>query len=315
MARKPIIERLASGDLLLMDGGTGSELQRRGVDVLKGADPDNLGAWSATANLDAPEIVKQVHLDFLEVGAEIIISNSFWTSPSRLERAGLGDRWKDYAAAAARLAVEARDEANPEAYVSIGIAPPTMQGKTGRRDSDIEILGEQAVFDEFAQHARVAAAEGPDIMLPEYIGHIADCVAAVDGCATTGLPVMLGIRHLTIEGTMQYGELVEDLCKELRNHDVATVLLMCSTPEAISATLPALRRSFDGPIGAYPNIGYRPLTPLKGGPESDIYSTVHTPEILAGFAREWIDMGAQIIGGCCSTTLEHIAAMRPVVKE
>ncbi|MDE2715857.1 MAG: homocysteine S-methyltransferase family protein, partial [Chloroflexota bacterium] len=72
MTRDSIVDRLGNGDMLLMDGGTGSELQRRGADVLKDAE-DRLKAWSATANIEYAEVVQQVHSDYLRVGADIII--------------------------------------------------------------------------------------------------------------------------------------------------------------------------------------------------------------------------------------------------
>ena len=76
--RANIVERLASGERVLLDGGTGSELQRRGVEVLHGsAETRGLGAWSALANLEAADVVRQVHSDYLRVGADIITSNSF----------------------------------------------------------------------------------------------------------------------------------------------------------------------------------------------------------------------------------------------
>jgi hypothetical protein len=98
MAR--IVERLRAGDPLLLDGGTGSELQRRGVDVLLGS-TGRLKAWSATANLAAGDVVRQVHQDYLRVGADIITSNNFWTSPSRLATLDAGDDWRTCAEAAA----------------------------------------------------------------------------------------------------------------------------------------------------------------------------------------------------------------------
>ena len=99
MPSQGIIERLAGGEALLLDGGTGSELQRRGADVLKGAS-DRLQAWSATANIEFADVVRQVHQDYLRVGADVIISNNFWTFPSRLSSIGLADRWEEYATAA-----------------------------------------------------------------------------------------------------------------------------------------------------------------------------------------------------------------------
>ena len=95
-----------------MDGGTGSELQRRGADVLKDAE-DQIKAWSATANIEYADVVQQVHSDYLRVGADIITSNNFWTTPTRLETLGERDSWRKYATAAIRNAVQARDAMRP----------------------------------------------------------------------------------------------------------------------------------------------------------------------------------------------------------
>ena len=129
MTTPSIVDRLRNGETLLLDGGTGSELQRRGADVLKDAD-DHLKAWSATANIEYADVVQQVHSDFMRVGADIIISNNFWTSPTRLERIGERDDWHKYATAAIRSAVHSRDAMRPEAYVAGGIAAPGLQGET-----------------------------------------------------------------------------------------------------------------------------------------------------------------------------------------
>ena len=90
-----ISERLGAGERLVLDGGTGSELQRRGVDVLQKVTSD-LKGWSAMANLTHAEVVQHVHQDYLRVGADIITSNNFWTSPTRL--AGFAAEWLDLGA-------------------------------------------------------------------------------------------------------------------------------------------------------------------------------------------------------------------------
>ena len=322
-SRMNIVDRLTAGDVLLMDGGTGSELQRRGVNVLRGA-TDRLKAWSATANVDNADVVKQVHRDYLRVGADIIISNNFWTTPSAMDRIGLGDRWKNYARAAADNAVEARAAGNPDAYVAGGIAAPSLQARTHSDAPDVEQMGVDAFRDEYLEHAQLLAGAGADVVLAEYIGYIDDSVAAVDACAESGAPVFLGVRHIQSDGSMQYDERLEDLADALKGHPVDAVLLMCSTPEAASAGLPILRDAYDGPVGVYPNIGYNPTGPIANRPEltnqrpstgPDILQTTpYPPSRLAEFAGEWKEMGAQIIGGCCATGPEHIMAMRPVVK-
>lgn len=318
-----ILDRLESGETLLLDGGTGSEIQRRGVDVLKGATADGgLQAWSATANIDAPDVVREVHGDYLRAGADIIISNNFWTSPTRLDPIGLGDMWEAFATAAGENAITARDAVNPDAFVAGGIAPPCVQRRVGGTASDCDILGEEAYRREIRDHAKLLADVGVDAVWVEYVGYIADCVAAAEAGAETGLPVFLGVRHILEDGNMQYGERLEDLATALEGSGVAGVLIMCTPPEQVSAGLPLLREAFDGCVGAYPNIGYRPLAPLgpaEGEESPDEPGEIlqrgdNTPESLADFAKEWKGMGAQIIGGCCATGPDDIRAMKPAVK-
>jgi S-methylmethionine-dependent homocysteine/selenocysteine methylase len=317
MLTRSVTDRLRAGDVLLMDGGTGSELQRRGVEVLLGSRGDKLGPWSATANLDAPDVVQQVHQDYLRVGADVIISNNFRTTRTRLAPVGLGDRWTEYARAGGQIAVRARNAINPEAYVAGGMAAPGLGMLHDRSGTDVEIMGEREYRQEFADHSRILAETGVDVMLPEFVNFIQDCVAAVDACAEAGRPVWLGVPWVTTDGVTRHGETMEDLGKALRGHPVQAVLLMCSRPEAVSATLPRLRQAFTGPIGAYPNVGYNPMAPVGGRVHlgRDLMSAeAASPSRLAEFAQAWIEMGAQIVGGCCATGPEHIMAMAPVVR-
>ena len=327
MTTHTIVERLSNGEMLLLDGGTGSELQRRGADVLKEAE-DRLKAWSATANIEYADVVQQVHSDYLRVGADIIISNNFWTTPTRLERIGENENWRKYATAAIRNAVQARNAMNTGAsYVAGGIAAPSLQGglpPVHSPVSDTQQLGVEAYRKEWSDHAKLLADEGADVMLPEYVGFIEDCVVAVDGCAEAGLPVFLGVRHIMDDGTMNYGESLADLALALEGHPVDAVLIMCSNPENISKGLPILREAFAGPVGAYPNLGYNPTGPIVNAPmltnqkpssgEDILQTAEYYPSRVAEFAAEWKGMGAQIIGGCCASGPEHVLAMRPVVK-
>ena len=297
-----IRSRLVSGDRLLLDGATGSELQRRGVNVSKGVTPEGgLGPWSATAMGDAPELVREVHEDYLREGADIITTNSFWTNRERLGMVGLADKMEAYTHLAAEIACGARDQLNSRAYVAGSMAPPGWGDLTK----------------EFIDQSAVLAAGGVDIILLEYVGAVADCVKAVQAVSGTGLPIFLGLKHVTLEGTNSDGETFEQLADALREYRVDAILPMCSRPEAISASLPKLRAAFDGPVGAYANIGYNQSSERPEFPKRQwhvIETEDYPPERYAEFASEWLDMGAQIIGGCCATGPEHIAAIRPVVK-
>lgn len=308
MARPDIRDRLASGAPLVLDGATGSELQRRGVWVSHGATADRLGAWSATAIRDAPEIVREVHEDYFRVGADIVTTNSFWTNSVKLRPVGLGDKAAEYTRCAGEIAVEARDRLRPHAYVAGGMAPP----HGSRVPVDPVDLPR-----EFAMQAHALKESGVDFLLLEYIGSVADVVAGIDAVASVGLPVMVGLRHVTNDGGLQHGDTFGQLLAALGAREVAAILLMCSNPSDISASLPKLRKGFSGSIGAYPNIGYRrsaeAMTPGKQWHGLD--TTTYSPANLATDGALWLEMGAQIIGGCCATTPAHIAALRAVVPE
>ncbi len=323
MPSRRIVERLEAGEVLVMDGGTGSELQRRGVNVNKGATTEcrtdrrdqgphvgTEGVWSAAANLDAPDVVRKVHTDYLKAGAEIVISNNFYTSRSMMALIGEQDRWEEYTRRGGELAIEARDAVNPEAYVAGGFAPTMSMSGDLRK--------------EFEDQARVLAEAGVDFLLPEYVGGdtvhehpIADCITAVDACAAMGLPVFLGVCKVKEDGTMWHGESFTDLIAALQGHRVDGIFLMCSPPEAISACLPKLRKVFDGPIGAYGHLGYDE-NPKFGTSPDEPYFVIdileYTPQRYAEFARRWKEMGAQIIGGCCATGPEHINAVWSALK-
>lgn len=298
MSNRDVMARLADGGRLLMDGGTGSELQRRGLNVAKSSGGTNVGPWSARALGEAPDAVREVHEDYLRVGADIIITNSFYSSRTRLDMDGIGDRWEEYTRLAGELAVQARDNVDPDAFVAGGIAP-------SRGDSP-------KIAQEMTEQSEVLAAAGVDLMLPEYVGSIDDCVTAVDACATVGLPVFLGVKMVS-RFLADPGPLVQ----ALKGRRVDAILGMCSAPADISATLPGLRAAFDGVVGAYANIGYGSDDADPSNPDKQVRTIEwgeNTPERYAEYGREWLDMGAQIVGGCCATGPEHIDALRPVIK-
>jgi S-methylmethionine-dependent homocysteine/selenocysteine methylase len=159
---------------------------------------------------------------------------------------------------------------------------------------------------------------GADLILIESMSAIFQLRPAMEAAATSGLPVFLGL-HARPEATTSNGESMADVVAALRKdgHRADAILLMCSPPPAISATLPHLRAAFDGPIGAYANIGYRRAPEPPRYPERQyhvIETGENTPERYAAYGAEWLAAGAQIVGGCCATTPDHIAALAPVVK-
>ena len=304
MARLSIIDRLQAGEVLVMDGATGSELQRRGVNVNKGAVEGKLGVWSAAANFDAPEVLRAIHEDYLNAGAEIIISNNFYTSRTMMNVIGKQAQWEEYTRRGGELACQARDAINPDAYVAGGIAPPEHKCD---------------LYEQFAEQARVLAATGVDFMVAEYMAGdsimddpISDCVTAVDACAVSGLPVFLGLSRVREQGTLYDGASFAELVVALKGHPVEGIFLMCSYAKDITGSLPVLRGAYHGPIGAYAHLEYHENPKFGSAPNEPFFTLAvgeNTPEKYAEIARGWKRMGAQIIGGCCATGPDHIRAL------
>ena len=305
MTRRDITSRLKNGDRLLLDGGMGTELQRRGLNLSKGVRSEyETGPWSATAMGDAPEVVRAVHEDYLRIGADIITTNSFWTNRPMLGMVDLADRMEEYTRLSVEIARDARDKFNPEAYVAGSMCPP--------RSGDLA--------KELADQSKVLAAAGVDLLLLELVGSIAEAVASVDAVSGAGLPVFLG-TYVTSRGTIQRGthedtdETIDELVEALNGRRVDAILPMCVPPKDIATVLPRLRAAYDGPIGAYANLGYKHTRRPVAYPVRQFLDVQveHTPEEYAGCVHDWLGMGAQIVGGCCASTPEHIAALRPMV--
>ena len=310
MTTSPIVTRLAQGKKLLLDGGTGSELQRRGVNISKRAADGGLGAWSATANVDAPDVVRAVHGDYLRAGADIITTNSFWSNRTRLGRIGQADRMEEYTRISVELARDAIDAIGSDAYVAGSMAPPEGRSKPGNTVTSGDISAE------FRDQAAVLAEAGADLILLEYVSSIDEAKTLVNAAAETGLPVFLGLKHFDGAGTLRSKEGAVAAVEAVADLPVAAVLDMCSPPEEITAVLPQLRAAFKGPLGAYANIGYG-QDPKARDDDTRQWHRIdvgdNNPDRYAEYARGWLTDGAQIVGGCCASTPEHIAALRGLI--
>jgi methionine synthase I (cobalamin-dependent) len=172
--REPILDRLGRGDVLVLDGGNGSELHRRGVDLLRDSGVADSRAWfseawSTAANNDAPEVVRQVHADYLRVGSDVISANTFYSGPTRLKLIGANSEWERYLDAGLCAALETRDAMKPEAYVAGAFAPPWVhaQDQAQRGRSNTEVLGREALVSELRAIGQRMVARGVDVILFE----------------------------------------------------------------------------------------------------------------------------------------------------
>jgi S-methylmethionine-dependent homocysteine/selenocysteine methylase len=290
--------RLAAGGVVIVDGGTGSQLQAEGVPM------DEL-AWSARANLVQPATVRRVHEEYIRAGAEVVIANTFAANRAALEPAGLGDRVAEVNRAAMRAALDARTAAASRPVAVAGslssFCPAVMGGvpPAGPRFPGLA---------DFQEQAQLLAEAGADLIALEMIGGRGYGSAALQAATETGLPVWLGISPVRQpDGTLGAladlgdGNTFEDVVRALAAPSLAAVTIMHASPELTLDSIDIVRKHFAGPIGVYAETG-------EWTPPNWVFSGLTPGQYLAE-AVTWASHGAQLIGGCCGTGPEHIALL------
>ena len=223
---------------------------------------------------------------------------------------GLAGQAEHFTRSSVQIATKARDKLNPYAYVAGSVAPSATQTLDSSAGTLPRLPGRLDLESEIAEHPRVVADAGADLLLLEFFDNVADTAKAV---TDIDLPIFLGLCQVTVDGAMRSGESFEQMAKALIGLRVDAVMAMCSDPEGISASLPKMRKAFDLPLGAYANLGYKRSQRPVDYPQTQFHvidSSEYPPARYAEYARRWRGMGAQIVGGCCGSGPEHIAALR-----
>ncbi len=284
-------------ETLLLDGATGTELGRRGVDI-------SLPLWSARAIIDAPGILEAVHRDYLEAGADIITTCTFRTHRRSLAKAGMGDRARELTQRAVEVAQRARDAVNPKAKVvgSVApledcyrpdLAPPVDQCEAELREIITHLLeaGVDGVLIETQNPLRESAAaarQAIDLIRPG-----SDVFWMISFCTRSDGPPNILLS----------GESLTDLLPSLSG--AFSIGVNCVAAPAIEAEVKLLRLLVPRAIriSAYANVG-------KANAAGEWIATdAIDPEVYAQHAARWIAAGASVVGGCCGTTPAMIKAM------
>jgi len=290
--------------VVLMDGGMGQELRRRG---LTEGPP---GLWSANALLRSPETVLEIHRDYIRAGARVITTNSYSTKRPRLEPDGLGDRLEALNRLAGELACRARDELNPEVLIAGSLAP--LYGSY--RPDLVRPFAETLPL--YREQADILAPY-VDLFLCETMSSAAEAFAAASGAAGTGKPVWVAwTLDERGEGRLRSGESVSEAAAALEGVPVSALLANCCPPESITAALPELVALAPRPWGGYAN-AFR-MVPA-GWDATDGFTALGVrpdldPDGYARHVQGWVAAGARLVGGCCEIGPEHIRRLREVLS-
>lgn len=287
------LEELLARKLVIADGAMGSML------IAKGISP---GSCPELLSVEKPAEIIEIHLAYLQAGADIVITHSFGASEPKLARCGLAGRAEELNRAAAANARAAVEEAGPTDR------PRLVAGDIGPSGELLAPLGTmtaEQIEDVFYRQAQALADGGADCIIVETMSAVDEAAAAVRAGVRAGLPV---IACMTFErGPAGYhtmmGTSPEEAVAAMTEAGATVVGTNCGGP--IEDHIEIVRRMAAAttlPIISEPNAG---MPRVEGG--SVTYS--HTPEDMASRVVELADAGARIIGGCCGSTPEHLAAM------
>ncbi len=290
-----IKESLAQGATILIDGATGTELELRGVPMVE-------KGWSAMAALTHPDIVRQIHEDYIRLGAEVIIANTFSTAQQVLDPIGLGDKFEALNTSAIELAKEARDRQNAP---QVKIAASLTTARLGSEYPPANIFRQQ-----LTKQAQLFAELEVDLMILEMMNGIWSTQLALEAAASTDLPIWLGLSCKVDEtGTVGMWNRDHTLTEFLDGVSLAKVdvlLVMHTLTEDVDACLEVIQSYWTGPLGVYAHSGE--FTPPNWN-----FIDMISPDDYAANAQRWLDRGVQVVGGCCGIGPAHIERLREVV--
>jgi 5-methyltetrahydrofolate--homocysteine methyltransferase len=287
--RTTLSDLLASKHVLLADGATGTNYFKAG---LASGEPPEL--W----NIDRPEHVTELHQRFVEAGADIILTNTFGCNAHRLKLHGAQDRAYELARRAAELARAVADKALRPVVVAGSVGP------TGELFEPLGALTQAAALASFSTQLQGLRDGGADLAWIETMSAPEEANAAAEAAISVGLPYVITYSFDTAGRTMM-GLLPRAAAASVASQVVPPVAIGANCGVGAPDILVSLVQMRDAPFPLVTkgNCG----VPHFEGTEV-VYSG--TPQLMASYARMAIDGGARIIGGCCGTTPEHIAAMR-----
>jgi S-methylmethionine-dependent homocysteine/selenocysteine methylase len=300
--KRPLRQLLESCDPVILDGGLGSELERRGVDC-------GLPLWSANALVTSRDTLKQIHRDYIEAGAQIIATCTFRTTARTFKRARLRDQSEPLTRLAVQIARQARDESAAESALIAGsIGPLEDCYRPDLVPSDAELR------DEHAEHAERLVAAGVELLFIETMGTIREARIAAEEAKKRGIEFavsFLGAKTGAIYG----GESLRDALNAIIPLGPSALCVNCLSPLVIQPLLDKFLEAMEEvpvlsrvALGVYANVGA--ITPDFTSP----IAIEIGPDRYADFAKEWHKTGFKLIGGCCGTTPDHITALQKVFR-
>ena len=294
-----IARKLAAGETIILDGGTGTDIQRRGA-------PMSGETWCAEVNLTHPGIVRAVHEDYIGAGAEVITANTFASSALLFNALGRDDELLKIDRTAVGIARQAATGTQVAVAGSVSTMRPVVPGSD--RTLKQRQWPEREARALFKRKVDNLAAAGVDLLMMEMMRDVDYSVWATEAALATGLPVWVGISAERrgdgkITGFGREDQLLDDVARALAAIKPAVINIMHTSPNDTGEALDIVRRYWQGPLGTYPESGYFKMPDWQ-------FVDIIAPTELVAKSKAWKAQGVTIFGGCCGIGPDHIAALK-----
>ncbi len=290
--------RIDSGDVVILDGGIGTEILRRRL------------SWADHQVTISPDAIRGLHEDYINAGADVLTTNSFQLARrsflnhfrdaahmQHIGPPGLADRAADLLAASVELVKEARDNVDAGRPVAVAGAVTTLEW-CFRPDLAPSTDDMRAEYRELME---VLADAGADLILLETVNSVTEAKIGLEAARGAGLPCWVSFV-CDESGKLFTGETMADAVGALGPLEPDAILVNCAPPDDTTAGLRELRATGFDVCGLYPHIG-------RFDPPEWMFTDEYPPPKYLEEARRWKQMGARLIGGCCGTTPDHIRAL------
>ena len=312
---KGLAERINRGEVIILDGAVGTELQEMGLPIYH-------TAWAATALNTHPASVEIMHERYIKAGADIITTNTYASARHNLEPLGLGDLTGELNRRAVLLARKARESTARDRPVLIAGSISNFGMRTGGEDM-MSLRHRSRYTDEqlkanLSEQAELLVEAGVDFLLAESTGTNTHRKWVSDACRSTGAPFWVGFKcHRDAEGAaVKTGYLSSDrfadVLDDVMSHGGALLNVFHTGIADTTAALEIARERWQGPLGAYPDAERKDyMTVTRDRSVENRFS----PEEFAAHARKWVELGVQVIGGCCGYGPRYIRPLRDALPQ
>ncbi len=291
-------DHLAHREIIILDGGIGSEMLRRGV------------TWEGHKVESEPDAIRSIHADYIRAGADVISTNTFqlarrsymnhFADLDHMRRIGATDletRAPILIREGVKRAIEARDKVGrPDVLIAGSM---TTLDWCFRPDMAPSLLDMRA---EYRETIRAFQDAGADLMLFETFNSSKEARTALEAAREIGIPAWVGFV-CDWKGRLLNGETMAQLRQGLAGVEPDVLLFNCAPVPDVTLALRELSKDYGKPMGAYAHVG-------RFDPPDWMFTDEYPPDQYLGAARKWASMGAQVLGGCCGTTPMHIEALK-----